>query len=85
MNENDVFYHLGCGEGSGINLASKEFHVKKAIGIDISSKKIRSAKNMFKNVPNVSFRCEDIVVSDFSDATVIFFLIVFGVDEFVII
>jgi len=73
LNENDVFYHLGCGDGSGISLASKEFHVKKAVGIDISNQKICSAKDMFKDVPNVSFRCEDIVVSDFSDATVILF------------
>jgi ribosomal protein L11 methylase PrmA len=40
LGEKDVFYHLGCGNGKGISIASEEFGVKKAVGIDIDSKKI---------------------------------------------
>ena len=29
LNENDVFYHLGCGDGEGIKIALQKFHVKK--------------------------------------------------------
>ena len=29
LNEDDVFYHLGCGDGEGIKIALQEFHVKK--------------------------------------------------------
>ena len=29
LNENDVFYHLGCGDGKGVKIALQEFHVKK--------------------------------------------------------
>ncbi len=44
LDENDIFYHLGCGEGKGIFLARNEFHVKKAVGIDKSKNMVRKAK-----------------------------------------
>lgn len=28
LEKNDVFYHLGCGDGTGIALALKEYNVK---------------------------------------------------------
>ena len=34
LNEKDIFYHLGCGDGKGIAIASEEFNVKKAVGIE---------------------------------------------------
>ena len=40
LNENDVFYHLGCGGGEGIKIALQEFHVKNATGIDNNNEKI---------------------------------------------
>jgi len=27
LNENDVFYHLGCGDGKGIKIALHKIHV----------------------------------------------------------
>ncbi len=45
LNEKDVFYHLGCGNGRGIAIASEEFGVKKAVGIDIDSKKLMRQNN----------------------------------------
>ena len=52
LNENDVFYHLGCGDGKGIKIALQEFHVKKAIGVDNSKEKIQQAKNELLNKLN---------------------------------
>ena len=68
LGENDVFYHLGCGDGRGVEIALKEFNVRKGIGIDNNSEKINQIKNNSEN-----FICEDIRNSDISDATVILF------------
>ena len=35
LGKNDVFYHLGCGNGVGLVIAKEEFNAKKVIGIDI--------------------------------------------------
>ena len=68
LNENDVFYHLGSGDGRGVQIALKEFNVKKSVGIDNNNEKIIQAKNN-----SGIFLCEDICDSDISDATVILF------------
>lgn len=68
LRDNDVFYHLGCGDGRGVEIALKEFNVRKGIGIDNNSEKINQIKNNSEN-----FICEDIRNSDISDATVILF------------
>ena len=39
LGRDDIFYHLGCGDGRGISIALEEFKVKKAAGIDIDKKK----------------------------------------------
>ena len=63
MGKNDVFYHLGCGNGIGVSIAAEEFGVKKAVGIDIDLKKIEeSRKNIQKkNFQNIEFLNEDIL------------------------
>jgi len=68
LGENDVFYHLGCGDGKSVEIALKEFNVKKGIGIDNNSEKINQIENNSGN-----FVCEDIRDSDISDATVVLF------------
>ncbi len=68
LGKNDIFYHLGCGDGKGVKIAVEEFKVKKGIGIDNNDQKINQAKNI-----SGEFLCEDIKNSDFSDATVILF------------
>lgn len=75
LNKNDVFYHLGCGDGRGIAIALEEFRVQKAVGIDNDTQKIALAKKLVdeKNLPNAVLQCNDITESDFSDATVILF------------
>ena len=75
LSENDVFYHLGCGSGNSIIISLQEFKVKKAIGIDNNKDKIEHAQKLLeeKHISNGSFRCQDVTVSDISDATVILF------------
>jgi trans-aconitate methyltransferase len=68
LGKHDIFYHLGCGDGKGVEMALNEFHVKKAIGIDNNIEKI----NLAKNYPG-EFICEDIKDVEISDASVILF------------
>jgi len=68
LGKDDVFYHLGCGDGKGVEIAVREFKVKKGIGIDINLEKINEAKNI-----SGEFICEDIKNSKIFDATVILF------------
>jgi len=74
LGENDIFYHLGCNDEKGIEMAVNEFKVKKAIGIDKNSEKIENAKNNLerKNI-NGKVICENVEEADISDATVILF------------
>lgn len=75
LSKNDIFYHLGCGNGHSIAIALEEFGVKKAIGVDNNSEKISSAKKTLedKNLSNWVLKCEDVLESDISDATAILF------------
>lgn len=70
LGKEDVFYHLGCGTGNSLSIASKEFGAK-SVGIDNDKNKIMHAEQQ-KN-PQIICRCENITDSDLSDATVILF------------
>ncbi len=74
LGENDVFYHLGCGDGTGVRIAKQEFNAKKAVGIDSNREKIEDARDNIKekNV-DAEFRCQDIQDADLSGASVILF------------
>lgn len=74
LNSSDIFYHLGCGNEKGIELAINEFKVKKAVGIDNNTKKINQAKKILEEKENkADLICQNIEDSDISDATVILF------------
>ena len=75
LNENDVFYHLGCGGGEGIKIALQEFHVKNATGIDNNNEKIKQAVKLIEknNLKGGKFLCEDVVTTKIDDATTILF------------
>ena len=68
LGRDDIFYHLGCGDGKGVDMALKEFHVKKGVGIDNDLEKINLAKNF-----SGEFICQDVKEAEFSEATVILF------------
>ncbi len=74
LGENDIFYHLGCGDEKGIEIAINEFKVKKAVGIDNNSEKIQKAKENL-NAKNLQgqFICSDVEDSDISEASIILF------------
>lgn len=44
LTKDDIFYHLGCSDEKGIEIAVKEFQVEKAVGIDNNCEKIENAK-----------------------------------------
>jgi len=76
LNEGDIFFHLGCGNGRGIAIALEDFHVKRAIGIDNDEMKIKAAQKLLKekNLNKGSqLVCENILDSNIDDATVILF------------
>ncbi len=74
LEKKDIFYHLGCGNEKGIEIAIKEFQVKKAVGIDNNCKKIENAKkNIEEKQIQAEFRCQNVLDSEISDATVILF------------
>ena len=74
LGKNDIFFHLGCNNEKGIEIAINEFKVKKAIGIDNNFKKIQNAqKNIEEKNINVKMIHQNIEESDISDATVILF------------
>ena len=74
LGKSDIFYHLGCNNEKGLEMAINEFNVKKAIGIDNNSEKIENAK---KNLERKNIRgkviCENVEDVDISDASVILF------------
>ena len=74
LGKDDIFFHLGCNNEKGIEIAISEFKVKKAIGIDNNLKKIQNAqKNIDEKKINAKVIHENIEESDISDATVILF------------
>ena len=74
LGKDDIFFHLGCNNEKGIQIAIDEFKVKKAIGIDNNLEKIQNAqKNIEKEKINAKLIHQNIEESEISDATVILF------------
>ena len=74
LGKDDIFFHLGCNNEKGIEIAISEFKVKKAIGIDNNLKKIQNAqKNIDEKKINAKVIHQNIEESNISDATVILF------------
>ncbi len=71
LGADDTFYHLGCGDGTGLEIARREFHAKKVVGIDRSEEKIAAARG--RRIQNCEVFCDDIRNREISDATVVLF------------
>jgi len=54
VNEEDIFYDLGCGYGQNIKIALTEFNVKKAIGFENNLERNKIAKNRLKALKQVN-------------------------------
>tara|TARA_Y100001960_G_scaffold77040_1_gene82331 strand:- start:999 stop:1760 length:762 start_codon:yes stop_codon:yes gene_type:complete len=44
LDQNDTFYHLGCGDARSLVIAKEEFNVKNAVGVDKSKDMINLAR-----------------------------------------
>ncbi|HEY7330468.1 MAG TPA: TIGR03000 domain-containing protein [Gemmataceae bacterium] len=71
----DVVFDLGCGDGSLVVAAVKQFHAKRGVGIDLDPQRIREAKAKAKAEgveDKVEFRQGNVLeVEDLSKATVV--------------
>jgi len=74
LGKDDVFYHLGCHDQRGLQIAKEEFKVKTVIGIDNNIEKIKNAQNIINEKDiDVKMVHQNIQESDLSNATVILF------------
>jgi uncharacterized protein (TIGR03000 family) len=71
----DVVYDLGCGDGSLVVAAVKDFHAKRGVGIDLEAVRIREANAKAKAAgveDKVEFRKGNVLeVKDLDKATVV--------------
>ena len=76
LGSDDIFCHLGCGNGRGLLIAKEEFGAKNVIGIDNSKEKIDDAAKLWleKDQNGVHLIVDDVLNTDsFYDANVILF------------
>ena len=83
LDKDHIFYHLGCGDGTGLAIAKEEFGAKKVIGVDNSKEKIDSAnallnkknvlgaETIFDDVSNVNIDNADVILFWFTDETIL--------------
>jgi SAM-dependent methyltransferase len=73
VNEKDVVYDIGCGDGRIVVMAAKRFGAR-GVGIELDPERLKEARlNAQKAGVEglVEFRQEDATKSDYSDATVV--------------
>lgn len=73
LKKGDVFCHLGCGEGNTVEIAAREFKVKKSVGIEINKAVAAKARKQIAGAKNAEIINADIRKADISDATVVLF------------
>jgi len=81
--EQDVFYDVGCGAGQLCVIAAKEFHVKRAIGIDYHKARVRMARKNVREAgvgDRVSIRPGYFEDKRLSDATIVYYGLTEGDD-----
>jgi len=74
LNENNIFYDLGSGEGRIVIIAAKEFKIKKAYGVEISLflHWLAKLKVIFSRLSDkVNLKCENFFKTDLAEADVI--------------
>ena len=74
IKEGQTFYDLGSGVGKSVIQAFLEYPFSKAVGIELSPTRFKLAEKVAQKVKNrtLEFRNEDFVMSDISDADVIY-------------
>ena len=73
LKKSDVFYHLGCGKGNAVEIAAKEFGVKKSVGIELKKATAAKARKQIAGIKTAEIVNIDITKANISDATVLLF------------
>lgn len=73
VKNDDIFYHLGCGAGNTVQIAAREFGVKRSIGVEKREEIASMAKKKIKGLKNAKIIVDDIRNVSLSDATVVLF------------
>ena len=71
---NDVVYDLGSGDGRVVIAAVRDFHARKAVGIEIKPDLVRESRQNAEKVgaaERVQFSEGDLFTADFSEASVV--------------
>ncbi len=78
ISDKDIVYELGSGDGEFILVAAKEYHSKKAVGIEIDHTRyyISRLKKYFRKVKAATFMRSDFKKVKINDATVVYFYLV---------
>ena len=72
VDENDILYDLGCGDGRIVILAAKKYGAR-GVGIDLDPQRIEEANAAAREAGVghlIEFRRQDVMKVDFSEATV---------------
>ena len=73
LRKSDVFFHLGSGDGTAVEVAAKEFSVKKSVGIEIDASTASKARKRLANLAHTEIVLGDVRDADISKATVLLF------------
>lgn len=73
LNKNDIFYDLGCGNSNAVYIASMEYNVKKAVGIEKRKTAVKEIAEKTQVLKNVKVIINDIRRVDMSDGNVFLF------------
>ncbi|ACL11632.1 protein-lysine N-methyltransferase [Desulfurococcus amylolyticus] len=82
--KDDILYDLGCGDGRILVVAVKEFNVKKAVGIERDSERVKEAVRRI-NEEGISDKAiviqGDFFETDISEATIVTLFLLTSVNE----
>jgi hypothetical protein len=73
LSKKDIFYDLGCGNSNAIYIASTEYEVKKAIGVEKRKKSVASLLKKTRSLRNAKIIIDDIRSVNISDGNVFLF------------
>lgn len=73
LRKTDIFYHLGCGDGRAVEIAAREFKVKRSVGIEIDEKFAELADKRLTSLSNAQVVKGDMLRADISKASVVLF------------
>lgn len=73
LSKKDIFYDLGCGNSNAVYIASTEYKVKKAIGVEKRKKSVAGLLEKTRSITNARVIIDDIRSVDISDGNVFLF------------